>query len=235
MFSLIVMTSQHTAIAQEAPAVIAGTDPDKSNNSKPGQYISPQQSFLPGSLVGWSARLNNNKVSLKWTTTFEKNSSEFVVERSVNGVKYEPVETLKAARNSDKKKHYSFTDNLATGIKGIVYYRLKMVDVDEEVKYSEVKIIRQQKSEGTEIALYPNPTVNEVKVTIASEWQNDKIVYEIYNSHGQVVTKRTNAHTSQTEVFNIKDLPAGIYVMTVSNGTNKKIKQFIKSNSTLHF
>src|SRR5687767_3470467 len=44
------------------------------------------QSFLPGTLVDWTVKIEKNKVVLGWTTTMEANAIHFTVEKSFNGV-----------------------------------------------------------------------------------------------------------------------------------------------------
>ena len=42
------------------------------------------QSFLPGTLVDWTVKIEKNKVVLAWTTTIEANALHFTVEKKVS-------------------------------------------------------------------------------------------------------------------------------------------------------
>jgi hypothetical protein len=105
-----------------------------------------------------------------------------------------------------------------------------MIDKDLEERYSDVKLIRGD-DESSELTVYPNPTVNELRVAVAGTWQGKELVFDIYNNYGQLVKQRRNAAASQTERMNVSDLPAGIYIVKVSNGGEKLTRQFIKSKS----
>src|SRR5256885_6645873 len=65
------------------------------------QTSNTAQAFLPATLVQWNVVLNNNDVVLNWTTTVEKNSSHFMIERSFNGISFTEIAKLSAAGNSE--------------------------------------------------------------------------------------------------------------------------------------
>ncbi|MBC7902758.1 MAG: hypothetical protein H7Y27_05020, partial [Gemmatimonadaceae bacterium] len=48
-------------------------------------YTAPNEFALPVSVINWGATTNNNNVDLRWSTTFERNSSHFVIEKSTDG------------------------------------------------------------------------------------------------------------------------------------------------------
>jgi hypothetical protein len=59
---------------------------------------------------------------------------------------------------------------------GIIYYRLKIINKDGSVSYSPVGIIRlMQDKQGINLATYPKPVANELRVTIPSAWQNKPV------------------------------------------------------------
>jgi hypothetical protein len=185
--------------------------------------------FLPGTLVGWSVELKDNKVKLSWSTTVEKNSKSFVILKSFDGKDFHEVSSTKAAGNSDIVKKYQCTDYVRS-TKGNVYYRLQMLDNDLKPHLSEVKVINTN-DEASELSLFPNPAVHELRVTVSNTWQGKELVFDIYNNYGQLVRHKKNATASQTERMNVADLPAGLYIVKVSNGGEKLTRQFIKSKS----
>ena len=227
LMTTLAFLSSTAAFSQSASS--AGNSPAaQSSNVKP-VFNPGQLSFLPGTLVEWSVKVNKNKASISWSTTIEKNSSRFIVLKSLDGEHYTEAVTLTAAGNSDKVIKYACADNVFA-TKGLVYYRLKMVDKDQEERYSNVIVVRGD-DQATELAVYPNPAVNELRVTVASTWQGKEIVFDIYNNYGQLVKNKRNAAASQTETMNVTDLPAGIYIVKVSSGGEGVTRQFIKSKS----
>src|SRR5438067_13420333 len=75
-------------------------------NKEVSQVSNNTQAFLPVTLVQWNVVLNNNDVVLNWTTTTEKNSSRFLVERSFNGINFSEIANLSAAGNSEITRKY---------------------------------------------------------------------------------------------------------------------------------
>lgn len=79
------------------------------------------------------------------------------------------------------------------------------------------------------IVVMPNPAKNRINVTLASYWkQGDNI--SIFNAAGKKILSRY-LHTN-VEEFNIASLPAGIYIIQVSNKESQKsMRQFIKTKN----
>lgn len=90
---------------------------------------------LPVELSSFTAAYSNNQVSLRWTTASEKNSANFVVERSFDGETFSAVSELPAAGYSSSRREYAATDRGMR--KGLNYYRLKQIDLDGTFSYSQ--------------------------------------------------------------------------------------------------
>ena len=97
---------------------------------------------LPLDLLSFTGNLqNNNTVLLNWKTENEINTSHFVIERSTDGIRYSGIGNVTAngRNNAGGSFNYSFTDNDAVNQSSQrLYYRLKMVDIDGSLKYSNI-------------------------------------------------------------------------------------------------
>jgi len=192
-------------------------------------YLSAVKAALPLTLLNWNAKLIDNKVLLSWATDMQKNNSHFVIERSTNGNVYDEAVLLFADGNSNKYTEYSYTDKMPAGSTGILYYRLRMVDIDGQFKYSDVRLVRLGKAKNAlSIATYPNPVQNELRVTVPNNWQDKKIIFEVFNSSGQTLKKVINSKSSQTENIGFNDLAAGVYVVKVTCENETAVKQVLK-------
>jgi len=184
---------------------------------------------LPLVLKNFNAVLNNKKVSLDWTTGHEKDLSHFVVERSTNGVDYAEAGIVFAMGNSTAVQNYSFSDMLNTSSKGVVYYRLKMMDSQKRYQYSMVRIVRLGEAPAeVKVQAYPNPVVNELRITVPAAWQNKQVSYEVYNVNGNLVKRVTTGNASQTETLNVQELGAGNYVVKAYTQTESASERIIK-------
>ena len=175
--------------------------------------IPPSKGFnLPLVLKTFNASLNNKKVTLNWVTGHEKDLNYFIVERSTNGHDYSDAGIVFAKGNSTVVQEYSFPETLNT--KGVVYYRLKMIDSELRFQYSPVRIVRVgDVANDVQVQAYPNPVVNELRITVPATWQNHQVSYEVYNTNGNLLKRVTNVIASQTETLSVADLDTGTYVV----------------------
>jgi hypothetical protein len=195
-------------------------------------YQQPVTTFLPVTLINWNATYANNNVSLKWSTTMEKNASHFMIERSSDGVEYTDAAMIVAAGNSEIVRNYSFNDKVPAGNTGVLYYRLKMVDMDGRTKTSDVRIVRIGKSgDAVKVIAYPNPVTNDVRISIPQTWQDKKVDYQLMNTSGQTIRSFTIQHASQTEVISMTQVPAGMYIMKVGNGSEVSTQTIVKTKN----
>jgi hypothetical protein len=193
-------------------------------------YQVPVEFTLPLVLNSFNASLDSKKVILSWETGMEKDLSHFVVEKSTNGKDYTEAGIVFTAGNSGVKKEYVFSDPI-TGTSDVLYYRLKMVDMDKRYQNSAIRVIKMSNSEvsaDVKILAYPNPVVNEVRITIPATWQNKQVNYDVFNTNGQRVKHFTNNTASQTETVNMQDLGAGLYFIKASTGNETAMQRIIK-------
>jgi hypothetical protein len=173
---------------------------------------------LPVKLASFSAMLNNDKVDLKWATASEKNVSHFSIEKSTDGINYKEAGLVFAYGNTTETMNYTFPDkNINTSKAGVIYYRLRSVDIDGKSELSFVTSVRigKKHEQGINILTYPNPASTELRITIPTKWQGQKVSYELFNKNGQVAMKNIVGAGSQTESMNVNSLSPGLYIIKV--------------------
>jgi hypothetical protein len=185
---------------------------------------------LPVILTSFDARFDQKKATLNWASSQEKNFSHYVIEKSFDGSEFNDVAIVFANGNTDTRSDYSYTDNVNTSSKGVIYYRLKMVDIDKNIRYSSTRIIRiGDEKQQLSIITYPNPVTTELRITIPSSWQNKTVSFDLYNTNGQIVKRSISNRAGQTQVMMLNDIANGIYVMKASDGTETAIQRIVKS------
>ena len=109
---------------------------------------------LPVQLTAFTAQAAGPAaVALAWTTASELNSAYFEVERSLDGVGYQKVGEVAAAGSSLSVRRYAYRDDNAPT--GLLYYRLRQVDLDGLSAYSLVRTVTL--TGAGNLSLYPNP------------------------------------------------------------------------------
>lgn len=79
------------------------------------------------------------------------------------------------------------------------------------------------------IQAYPNPAINELRITVPATWQDKKVQFDIYTVSGQNMKRMSRSNAGQTEVMDISQLPAGSYIIRVSADSETATQQFVKS------
>jgi hypothetical protein len=199
------------------------------------RFTAAKVNTLPVMFASFTAQLNNstNKTLLNWATNTELNANHFVVERSADGSNYDDVAVVFAQEgNSNSLRQYNYSDDISNVNSSLVYYRLRVVDIDGNSQYTDVELIRLSKqNELSNILVYPNPAQSQLRITIPDSWQGKSISYNIYNVHGSLLKQKLTSNAGQTELMNIADLPVGIYIVKAVNGDQTSIKRIVKLNN----
>ncbi len=174
--------------------------------------------IIPVKLSSFDAQKINNVVKLSWTTVLEINSKEFVIERSTNGTTWSAIATIPAAGNSSIKINYTTTDNYP--VKGINFYRLRQVDLDNRFDYSATKSVSF--NTNAEVLITPNPAKDIVNIYAGNG--NKKIDVLLLDASGKTVRKLNSVE--QHIQINTASLARGIYYIKVieeGNVTTQKL------------
>ena len=190
----------------------------------------PNEITLPLNLLSFTTTLNKNNVDLKWVTAAEKNVSHFAIEKSFDGKNFSDAATVFAYGNTTQEMSYTYPDNIARMTSGIIYYRLRCIDNDGKFSYSEIRIVRiGQSASNTQVMTYPNPFVNDLRVTLPREWQGKPAKIELFTTSGQLVRTKTVALTSQTESITTHELGRGFYVIRITMGAETAQYKVVKN------
>ena len=183
--------------------------------------------IVPVELISFTHRIVNGKVTLIWVTATELNNMGFEIQRSLDNNIFVTIGFVGGKGNSTTNQYYSFTDE---SIPGKIYYRLKQVDFNGSYNYSQ--IIEVDGVTVSTIQLqqnYPNPF--NPNTTIKYQLGNDGFVnLKVFNSLGEQVAEPVNQFQkggSHQLIFEVKDLPSGIYVYQLSSGNYTESKKMI--------
>jgi hypothetical protein len=184
--------------------------------------IGYSSALLPVELIRFTARaVDNEYISLEWTTATEIENDGFEIQRSANGVDFEAIGWVNGNGNSTAKNDYSFNDYEA--VLGVNYYRLKQIDFDGQFEYS--KIVSAKMGADASISylsVYPNPTKGDLFVEIEADNQSLSNI-RIYNHMGQQVgnAKHHIVAGKNKLMVNTQNLISGTYLIIVES--NEKI------------
>jgi hypothetical protein len=181
---------------------------------------------LPVKLTYFKGELKDNVAKLEWETSSETNTSKFVVERSVDGVNFSDIASVAAKGNSTSDYTYYYDDNNAINQPGkVVFYRIRMVDIDAAYKYSNViSISLTDRKEA--VIVSPNPVSGVTKVSLAATGTGNA-KWKVIDNTGAVVMQNTLELRPgvNTMTLDMTRLAAGVYYLDVKgNGIEQRVK-----------
>ncbi|MCG2617859.1 T9SS type A sorting domain-containing protein [Terrimonas sp. NA20] len=167
---------------------------------------------LPVTLKDFRAQVSGQKVELNWSTLSESSTKYFIVEKS-RGTDYLPVDTIKANGQSAEQKDYRAYDPSPSN--GTSNYRLRIVDNNGSIKYSQVVPVFFEKT-GV-VSLYPNPTSGSITILHPAGSSGDRV--QIFDPAGRQVLQQDLLKGKTFTSVNMQSLARGVYHVTLrSNG-----------------
>lgn len=166
---------------------------------------------LPVTVYNFVAQKQHESVLLKWNATFETNFSNFEIQRSIDGFHFNNVGTVLGQNLSE----YYFIDEQLP-LSGIVYYRLKMNDVDRTSAFSKTISIRLNNHLSNAL-IYPNPSNGHVNIKFSEALRNNSQLI-ITDVAGRVVKQQSIKKGLFTAEISVQHLPAGRYFVAINDG-----------------
>ena len=174
---------------------------------------------LPADGLIAKVNLNNNIASVSWSTLSEQNTDYFVLERSLDNINYSVTGNMvKAIGNSTTKQLYEQPDNISSLTQqSIIYYRVKLYDLDGKVKYSNVLALRLSQKPG--VTIRPNPFTSVISISITTE-RETSLDIRLTDLSGRTIKKISQ--TAKKGILMItfdglEQLPAGVYIVEVTD------------------
>jgi hypothetical protein len=173
---------------------------------------------LPVELFGFEAVQVGGHVELRWSTASETGSSHFVVEHGLDPLLYEPIAVLPAIGGALGTTNYRATHT--SPHTGVNYYRLKQVDTDGSVHYSEIVAVTF--TSGPHILLpRPNPTNSHVQAELP-EGMTAGFSIAIADAAGRIVRTLPGFGNGDATVnVDVADLEAGSYTLLLVSGAGE--------------
>lgn len=203
--------------------------PDTTNNFAGCSSEATSAIALPVKWNYFFVNLSNGTPSINWSATQDA-GTQFEIERSYSGSGFSKINTVTA--QTDNKADYTIADNNVNTQSAIVYYRIKAVEPNGTIKYSETKAVKFSNKNGVTIQAVPNPFASQFTINYQST-ERTTITIQVYGLNGQLQFAKTatvaNGYNSIT-VTEAASLAKGMYMVQVTKGaeriaTERMIKQ----------
>ncbi|GAB5538162.1 MAG: hypothetical protein Salg2KO_02650 [Salibacteraceae bacterium] len=184
--------------------------------------VSVGRTPLPVTLKSFQAyqRSDGNSVHLKWVTLSEINNAKFIVERSSDLQSWKPIREIEGAGNSPHTRLYETIDKHP--LNGTSYYRIKQVDFDGGVHYSQMEAINR--SNLPLVKVFPNPADRHLTVRGLAGLHHDIRIFDMLSSDCTPSVQINLLQNGEIDI-NVQRLKAGLYVVHIGNEHFKFIKK----------
>jgi N-acetylneuraminic acid mutarotase len=156
---------------------------------------------------------------LTWQTVDELNTARFGVQRSTDGADFSDVGSVAAEGSGNNS--YSFDDAALPAGAGTFYYRLKMVDRDSSFSWSTTIIVHDGEASSAGLILYPNPAQGSSTLQLPANSGLLNTPASLFDIGGRMI--RQYLITSQQQPIDLSNIPQGVYLLKLANGTTLRL------------
>ncbi len=195
------------------------------NQSNPGAFVSVGETgTLPIELGSFDAELDGDVVNIEWLVVTQLNNDYFTIERSLDGLDFESIGTVKGAGTSQQEKTYYFVDERPQI--GVNYYRLRQTDFDgksETFQPVAVKYIPEIETITIDKA-YPNPFTDRFKVDYTVT-ESSYLNFTLVNSNGRTIAGDevfVSEGQNTYEFYSPEPIPSGLYFFQITQNDSRK-------------
>ena len=165
--------------------------------------------------VAWSrpitAKIVNGSAQITWSVAHQTDNEKFVVEYSRDGKRFQAIGEIKGEKDLQEEKTYTFIHSHPAA--GSNYYRIKQLDYDGSINYSNITTARFK---PVMISGYPNPVVDNYHLHVGQD-----ITLSIYNAEGKCMDAFP-AKRGEIDI-DMNRYPHGIYFIKTKNEILDKI------------
>lgn len=206
---------------------IASTCFDPSGSG--GPMVGYSCSFLlPVELIVFEGEKVNSTVQLHWATASEQNNRKFIIERSKDAIYFEPIGTVDGAGNSNRLLNYSFTDN--TPYEGISYYRLKQMDFEGRISYSNIIRIVFEEERNFITQINPNPADDKINLLFHATGKEDGMIQLFEISGKRIFSEQVSFQEGiNRREIDISGFAKGVYFIEINTGAKSYRNKLVKN------
>jgi endonuclease I len=165
---------------------------------------------VPVTITDFIGAKQKETVLLKWYATYETNFKKFEIERSSDAIKF----TKTGEITGGNLANYSFEDK-GLPASNILYYRLKMIDIDGSYRYSTSIAIRLN-NRFSNAFIYPNPTKDLLHIKLLDAIANNTNLI-ITDLTGRLIQHQQLLKGQNSIDLNVQSMESGRYLIHLND------------------
>lgn len=190
---------------------------------------------LPVTLLYFKVYCVGKYVALKWETASEINCDYYLVERSSDGISWEPVAYIQGAGNSNEVSTYSWADNFDSNGTAL-YYRLTQFDYNDEYQVLGIQSILCNAATDDSWITINTDIFNNILINFTAT-EGEPYEIKVFNLLGELIYFQSGTVENSIEQFVIptNGLASSIYLVDVhSSLVNKTQKINLIKSQKVH-
>lgn len=198
--------------------------------------ISSQAYFImetvPVDFTGIQVRNEECTVAVTFSTANEYNLRHFIIEYSPDGLNFTTTGQVLPRGNGQYQYRFNVPANITANI---IHVRVRSVDIDGRMQYSEIKTLRDLCKGLSATTLYPNPVrqdQNHITILRNTGVFNGSYVITIFDVYGRKInTARLQLANTRQFDYSVNRLAAGNYTIKIeATGEETVALKFQKMN-----
>ena len=159
---------------------------------------------LPVNWLSFDVIKQGNDGLLNWTVANEESNHHYELQRSTNAISFTTIATVNKSGAGNTAYHYTDA-GINTLNTGILYYRIKQVDINGRISYSDIRTLRLDNKEG-QVTIFPNPVKDGFYISVPFAGPGNSMVkLNLVSVNGQLIcAKEITASQATNYYFDIK-------------------------------
>lgn len=162
------------------------------------------------------AVLHGAVATINWTTKNEVNTAKFIVERSTDNRTFTEAGERAGAGSYAGTINYTLDDNVSNISAAVIYYRIKELDLDGRVSYSNVVAVRL--TGVKDVHVWPTPFTDRINIALLSD-ANQTVNAQLIDAGGRVVraaSYKLVKGSNQIDMSSLQALARENYVLKIT-------------------
>ncbi|MEP7372893.1 MAG: T9SS type A sorting domain-containing protein [Chitinophagaceae bacterium] len=155
-------------------------------------------------------------MELSWNVLNNQQVQYFEVQRSEDGINFFTIGRANRQSSESTSASYSYEDDVSSLYNRFVHYRIKLVNINAVVNYSNVINFRLSATDETKVSITPNPVRDIMQLQIMSKSSNSiRVVF--FDQSGKLISSRRFEQKGRS-VITLDDLAGksrGIYIALI--------------------
>jgi hypothetical protein len=165
--------------------------------------IKPICALLPQNRIDLKGNIQGQEAKLDFEVSSNENVKYYTIERCLDGKTYKIAKTLNSNNNS-VFSYYLIDDDISQLEGNQLYYRVMIVRIDGNTRYSSPALLNQSTSQLTGFTISLNPVSSKMQIIIQAE-KNQVGVVKIFNALGSLLEMKRVSLVTGNNIFSFQD------------------------------